>query len=68
MLFDIDHFKKINDAHGHIAGNLIIQEVAHKTQSLCRESDALFRWGGEEFLSLLNESDLDGALMLAGKL
>jgi two-component system, cell cycle response regulator len=49
-LFDIDHFKKINDSHGHDVGDEVIVEFARRIKAAIRETDMLIRWGGEEFL------------------
>lgn len=50
VLLDIDHFKSINDGHGHQAGDHVLQTVAHRLRILSREGDYVVRWGGEEFL------------------
>jgi diguanylate cyclase (GGDEF)-like protein len=50
VLLDIDHFKSINDGHGHQAGDHVLQTVAHRLRMLSREGDYVVRWGGEEFL------------------
>lgn len=50
VLLDIDHFKSINDGHGHQAGDHVLQTVAHRLRTLSREGDYVVRWGGEEFL------------------
>jgi diguanylate cyclase len=55
VLFDIDHFKSINDSFGHPAGDGVLRAVAEVAQSCLRETDALFRVGGEEFAILLPE-------------
>jgi len=65
---DIDFFKKINDAHGHDAGDKVIEEFAEILQSSIRRSDSAARWGGEEFLLLIIESSLEDTLMVAEKL
>ncbi|WAC63155.1 diguanylate cyclase [Pseudoxanthomonas sp. SL93] len=49
-LLDIDHFKSINDSHGHQAGDRVLQAIAHRLRTLAREGDYVIRWGGEEFL------------------
>jgi diguanylate cyclase (GGDEF)-like protein len=53
VLLDVDHFKQVNDRHGHAAGDAVLQAVAERLQAGLRGSDALVRWGGEEFLLLL---------------
>ncbi len=52
-MIDIDHFKKINDAFGHDAGDLILQKLANQLQSQARVVDIVCRYGGEEFLAIL---------------
>jgi diguanylate cyclase (GGDEF)-like protein len=54
VLLDIDHFKLINDSHGHATGDLVLVEVSRRLQLIMREKDMLMRWGGEEFLIFLN--------------
>jgi diguanylate cyclase (GGDEF)-like protein len=61
LLVDIDHFKRINDTHGHASGDRVISEVAKMIQRLQRASDISVRWGGEEFLVVLPDNDVDGA-------
>ncbi len=68
ILCDIDHFKKINDNYGHDAGDYILREVAKILNSASRKPDIFCRWGGEEFLALLPETDLKGGAILAEKL
>lgn len=53
VLLDIDFFKKVNDVHGHAAGDTVLVEVASRLQGLIRDKDALVRWGGEEFVLIL---------------
>ena len=68
VLFDIDHFKKINDFHGHLAGDHVLKELAHIVQTNIRRDEIFARYGGEEFALLLPETPMDGALLLAEKL
>lgn len=66
VFVDIDHFKKINDSHGHLAGDAAIQQIASVlAASLKRSSDAVFRYGGEEFALLLPGTELAGCIELA---
>jgi diguanylate cyclase (GGDEF)-like protein len=55
-LLDIDHFKRINDTHGHGVGDEVLRHFAVAAQSVLRDTDVLARWGGEEFLLLLNDT------------
>ncbi len=68
VMFDIDHFKAVNDTHGHDVGDRVLQAVVERASGSLRESDLLARWGGEEFLVLLPETGLIGAASLAEKL
>ncbi len=67
VLIDIDHFKKINDAFGHLAGDAVLKEVAGVIKSKTRREDVFARYGGEEFALLLPEIDARGAHALAEK-
>lgn len=68
LMADLDDFKAINDSHGHGVGDSVLREVARRLRQIIRSQDSVARWGGEEFLLLLPESSLSGALTLANKL
>ncbi len=68
ILSDLDLFKKVNDAYGHDAGDLVLRETARRLEGALRRQDALCRWGGEELLILLPDTDSTGALEAAEKL
>ena len=68
IMLDIDFFKKINDTHGHLVGDDVLVLMCNLIKNSIRESDYLIRWGGEEFLILTPEIDLDAAVKLAEKL
>jgi diguanylate cyclase (GGDEF)-like protein len=65
LFFDIDHFKKINDRHGHLAGDHILKEMVSKVRSEKRQEDLLARYGGEEFVLLLRETPAENAILIA---
>jgi len=65
ILFDIDHFKRINDTLGHQAGDAVLRELAQVCQNSLRPSDITFRWGGEEFIVLAPSTGYRGADRLA---
>jgi two-component system, cell cycle response regulator len=65
LMFDIDHFKKINDVHGHLAGDFVLKEVARIVQGRIRRDEVFARYGGEEFAIILPETNLEGARALA---
>jgi diguanylate cyclase (GGDEF)-like protein len=64
-LIDIDHFKRVNDSHGHAAGDAVLRHVASLLAANIRASDTLGRYGGEEFVLVLPETDVDGGLASA---
>jgi diguanylate cyclase (GGDEF)-like protein len=65
IIFDIDHFKKINDSKGHLIGDHVLKELAMIAKRSLRESDVICRWGGEEFLILLKNCQLEKATSIA---
>lgn len=68
VFFDIDHFKEINDRHGHEVGDQVLCRLADRVREHLRDSDSLCRWGGEEFLILMPHTDRQQARQLAEKL
>ncbi len=65
VLADIDRFKRVNDEMGHAAGDTVLREVAVRVRAAVRKLDAAARWGGEEFVFLLPETPIDGAVRAA---
>jgi diguanylate cyclase (GGDEF)-like protein len=68
VMLDVDHFKRYNDEHGHLAGDRLLAEIGAILQRETRENDLPVRYGGEEFLVILPETDLAGAKHLAERL
>ena len=68
IMIDLDHFKKVNDNYGHLIGDKCLTKVAEVLKNNARMVDTVGRWGGEEFLIICPETDLNGALKLAEKL
>lgn len=67
LLLDLDHFKLVNDNHGHETGDRVLIEAAKLLTALLRQQDTPARWGGEEFIALLPETDLEGTRRVAEK-
>jgi len=65
ILFDVDHFKAINDTMGHLAGDLTLRELAGRLKGEIRRDDLLARYGGEEFAAVLTETDSASGAELA---
>lgn len=65
LMFDLDHFKDVNDTYGHLVGDRVLKSVCHITRSLLREGDVLLRYGGEEFLAILPGASTQDLLFVA---
>jgi diguanylate cyclase (GGDEF)-like protein/PAS domain S-box-containing protein len=65
MFLDLDNFKPLNDSHGHDAGDLLLIEAAHRISSCVREVDTVARFGGDEFVVMLSELDVDKSISLS---
>ncbi len=68
LMFDVDHFKKFNDTHGHDQGDRVLQSLGQTMKDSVRTVDIPCRYGGEEFLIILPDTDYDGAMILAERL
>ncbi len=68
MMLDIDHFKQVNDVYGHLVGDQVIQFVAEKLKESIRTSDLLVRYGGDEFIILIENITIERALKIAEKI
>jgi len=68
LMVDVDHFKKFNDKHGHVAGDEALKAVARVLKEVMREADHVARYGGEEFLVALPDTNIDGAVMAAERI
>jgi two-component system, cell cycle response regulator len=68
VIIDIDFFKKVNDTFGHAAGDIILQQLAIILMDSCRDTDIACRWGGEEFVLLMTNTNKEGALIIAERL
>lgn len=68
FMFDLDHFKQVNDTHGHLGGDRVLKEIAILVRENMRKGDVLARYGGEEFIAILPETDKAKAMELADRL
>ncbi len=68
MMMDLDHFKRLNDTYGHTAGDKVLQRFTTLCSNTLRNVDIFGRWGGEEFVALLPETDIEGASIIAERL
>lgn len=65
LFLDLDHFKNVNDTHGHLIGSRLLYEVGQEIKKTLRESDITFRYGGDEFVIILSHTGLDDAIFVA---
>lgn len=65
LFMDLDHFKNVNDTHGHLIGSRLLYEVGQEVKKTLRESDITFRYGGDEFVMILSHTDLKDAVLVA---
>jgi diguanylate cyclase (GGDEF)-like protein len=68
LFLDMDHFKIVNDTHGHLIGSRLLYEVGQEIKRSLRESDIMFRYGGDEFLIILAHTGLDDAVIVAERI
>ena len=68
LIFDIDHFKIINDTHGHLAGDQVLQEICQTVADIIREEDVFCRYGGEEFVIIMRNTPCQPAVNLAERI
>jgi diguanylate cyclase (GGDEF)-like protein len=68
LMMDVDNFKHYNDCYGHLAGDLVLKSVATLLRSKLRAADFIARFGGDEFVAILPETDFNGAVYIAEKL
>lgn len=68
MLIDLDNFKNINDTHGHLEGDKVLVDFSKRAKTFLRETDQLSRFGGDEFMVVLPDTDLEQAALIAGRL
>ncbi len=67
VMFDIDHFKKINDEHGHLTGDYVLRELARRVRTRVRKEEVFARYGGEEFALTLPETSRDQSMKVGGR-
>lgn len=65
LFLDLDHFKNVNDSHGHLIGSRLLSEVGEEIKRALRDSDITFRYGGDEFVMILSHTGLEAAIMVA---
>jgi two-component system, cell cycle response regulator len=68
IMFDLDNFKEINDKYGHLEGDKVLKKITFLIQGMIRKHDQLFRWGGEEFIILLPNTDQEAAIQMTQRI
>ena len=68
LIVDIDHFKKVNDTHGHLTGDQVLKSVSYRIQQIVRKSDLVYRYGGEEFVILMTNTQRLAAQEIAQRI
>jgi diguanylate cyclase (GGDEF)-like protein len=68
LMIDLDHFKRLNDQHGHLVGDEVLRIAAHRIRAECRESDLAARYGGEEFAVIIDTADETQVLAVAERI
>lgn len=68
LVLDVDHFKLINDRHGHLVGDQVLKEIAQAIEMTMRQTDMVFRYGGEEFTAILTKTGAEGAAVIAERI
>ena len=68
VLFDVDHFKRVNDQYGHLAGDEVLQELSRRVSRVVRRDEVFARYGGEEFALVMAETTRDGAIMMGERI
>ncbi len=68
LMCDIDHFKRVNDSYGHPAGDTVLKEISHRIATCVRKTDVVVRYGGEEFMLILPETDANPLAMIGDKI
>ncbi len=68
LMLDLDHFKRVNDSYGHLAGDRVLRAIAGRLIDCTRGGDVVYRYGGEEFVAILSNTDSGGACLLAERI